>query len=215
MNCFIAVHHRLLRDGIMLLLKESGLVNQFTAEIDLKNSLSILTTQKFDIIIIELVNIDRNLCDTIGLDSIRSVKKAAKPVPIIAITNTLDYSLAEQAISLGASASISLKSTFKELKNAIESARQGGTYISSELLDTSTALTQMSDVTAIASLSKKQKEVLTHITRGESNKVISTQMSISTNTVKAHLSAIFRTLGVHNRTEALRVASRAGLLPHD
>ena len=215
MNCFIAVHHRLFRDGIILLLKESGLVDQFTDETDPSTALSILSSHKFDLIIIELVNVDNQLSDALGLDSIRSVRKIVGNTPIIAITNDLDYSLAKKAISLGASASISLKSTFDELRTAIESIRQGKTYISTELLNTSSTLPQVSDVTAIASLSKKQKEVLTHLARGESNKVISSEMNISTNTVKAHLNAIFKTLGVHNRTEALRVASRAGILPTD
>ena len=68
-----------------------------------------------------------------------------------------------------------------------------------------------SDVSLLASLSDRQREVLTYLLQGKPNKTISSKMAISENTVKAHLSAIFRTLGARNRTEAVYFAARAGV----
>ena len=56
-------------------------------------------------------------------------------------------------------------------------------------------------------------EVLLKAVQGKPNKVIAREMHLSEGTVKAHLSAAFRALGVQNRTEAVFVAARMGLAP--
>ena len=61
------------------------------------------------------------------------------------------------------------------------------------------------------SLSERQREVLRYLLQGKPNKTISSKLDISENTVKAHLSAIFRALGARNRTEAVYFAARAGV----
>lgn len=54
-------------------------------------------------------------------------------------------------------------------------------------------------------LTERQRTVLVLLVEGMTNKEISRELSISTRTVKMHLSAIYRTLGVNNRTQALSV----------
>lgn len=61
-------------------------------------------------------------------------------------------------------------------------------------------------------LSGRELEVLRHLAEGLSNKEIARAMSISENTVKFHINAIFGKLGVQSRTEAVVRATRAGLL---
>jgi LuxR family maltose regulon positive regulatory protein len=51
--------------------------------------------------------------------------------------------------------------------------------------------------------------------RGQSNKAIGNALDISDNTVRAHVSAILRALGVNNRTEAVALALQMGLVSHD
>jgi DNA-binding NarL/FixJ family response regulator len=62
-----------------------------------------------------------------------------------------------------------------------------------------------------SSLSDRQREVLTYFIQGKPNKTISEKLNISQNTVKAHLSGIFKALGASNRTEAVYFAARAGV----
>lgn len=54
----------------------------------------------------------------------------------------------------------------------------------------------------VASLTERQREVLTHMSTGKSNKEIARALRISESTVKVHLAAAFRLLGVHNRVGA-------------
>ena len=62
-------------------------------------------------------------------------------------------------------------------------------------------------------LSERQTDVLLKAIQGKPNKVIAREMDIAEGTVKTHLSAAFRALGVHNRTEAVFAAARLGLTP--
>ena len=63
----------------------------------------------------------------------------------------------------------------------------------------------------IPGLSDRQFEVLLKAVRGYSNKAIARALQLSESTVKAHLSASFRVLGVSNRTEAVYAAAQLGI----
>jgi DNA-binding NarL/FixJ family response regulator len=64
--------------------------------------------------------------------------------------------------------------------------------------------------TALSLLTKQQIEILSRVITGKPNKIIGREMGISDATVKSYLTAIFRILGVRNRTEAVYVAARLG-----
>ena len=61
-------------------------------------------------------------------------------------------------------------------------------------------------------LTARELEVLAHLADGLSNKAIAVRLGISDETVKFHLSAIFGKLGASNRTDAVRLALRRGLV---
>ena len=63
-------------------------------------------------------------------------------------------------------------------------------------------------------LTKREREVLVHLTTGASRKLIANALFVSENTVKTHQRALFKKLGVATRTEAIAVAARMGLIAH-
>ena len=63
-------------------------------------------------------------------------------------------------------------------------------------------------------LSERQTAVLLRAIKGQPNKVIAIDLGIAEGTVKTHLSAAFKALGVHNRTEAVFAAAKLGLKPN-
>ena len=67
-----------------------------------------------------------------------------------------------------------------------------------------------SDSVKIQKLTERQKEVLRLLSKGLSNKVIAKHLDLSEGTIKLHVSAIMRTLGVRNRTEAVMFADQFG-----
>ena len=68
--------------------------------------------------------------------------------------------------------------------------------------------------TAEAEVSRLQARIAKAVEQGKPNKVIARELDIAEGTVKAHLSLAYRTLGVHNRTEAVFAAAKLGLHPH-
>jgi two-component system response regulator DesR len=61
-------------------------------------------------------------------------------------------------------------------------------------------------------LSEREREVVSHISRGQTNAEIARALFLSPHTVKEHTSAIYRKLGVRNRAEAVKAAQRLGLI---
>jgi DNA-binding NarL/FixJ family response regulator len=74
-------------------------------------------------------------------------------------------------------------------------------------------IARMSDAPAHADeISARELEVLRLLARGDSNKEIAAQLTISENTIKTHLSRIFDKLGARSRTEAVTIAIQRGLV---
>jgi DNA-binding NarL/FixJ family response regulator len=63
----------------------------------------------------------------------------------------------------------------------------------------------------LSPLTPRQQQVLQALSRGLPNKLIARELSLSENTVKEHIAAVFAALGVRNRTEAVIKASRLHL----
>jgi DNA-binding NarL/FixJ family response regulator len=61
-------------------------------------------------------------------------------------------------------------------------------------------------------LTRRELEVLEVLAEGLSNRAIATRLQISEHTVKFHVSSIFAKLGAENRTDAVRLGVRRGLI---
>lgn len=68
------------------------------------------------------------------------------------------------------------------------------------------------ELSPVETLTERESEVLQYLARGMANKQIAMQLGISEHTVKFHVSSIFAKLGVTNRTEAVRLGVRYGLI---
>ena len=106
----------------------------------------------------------------------------------------------------------------EELVHAVRVASTGGTYISLRITARLLTATGPRDVTVpvgVADLTSREIEVLTLLAGGESNQGIARHLHLREGTVKVHMKAILRKLGVDNRVKAALVAHRAGLGDRD
>ena len=93
-------------------------------------------------------------------------------------------------------------------RHALQLVRDGGVYVPSEALAEAAApagagLQDGGEVDGAAALTPRQRTVLALLERGMSNKAIARELGIGEITVKAHVSAILRKLGVENRLQAI------------
>ncbi|NQV61773.1 MAG: response regulator transcription factor [Alphaproteobacteria bacterium] len=111
------------------------------------------------------------------------------------------------AIQLGASGYIPKSASSDVMINALRLILAGGVYLPATLLDVppTTQRPQRGDQSEV--LTPRQKEVLALLAEGKSNKAIATELGLSPGTVKVHMTRIFKSLGVSNRTEAVIASS--------
>jgi DNA-binding NarL/FixJ family response regulator len=127
---------------------------------------------------------------------------AAKPGKVVALGSSIDRAACERAMTAGAWGHIPMTSPAEVVSAALSLIIAGGTYFPA----VQPGVLASAGQTAVKGLSQRQLQVLREIEEGRSNKEIAEALGISVATVKLHVQAILRTLGVRNRTAAARRA---------
>ena len=160
----------------------------------------------------DLVMLDINLPGISGLDGLQQIRHLAPATPLVVMSASEDRNKVLRAIELGAKGFIPKSSTPDIIINALNLVLSGGVYLPMAVLDTVNSVQARSGNSEGQNLTPRQIEVLQLLAEGHSNKAIARQLSMAENTVRVHVSAILRYLGVNNRTEAGLAATRMGLL---
>ena len=115
------------------------------------------------------------------------------------------------AVEAGAAGYLLKGAPRAELFAAVRTVAGGGSLLAP--VASSAVLRRVRGETSGApSLSPREREVLEALARGLGNKQIAAQLAVSERTVKFHVSSLFEKLGAGNRTEAVTIAARAGLV---
>jgi len=157
----------------------------------------------------DLILLDLNLAGVNGFTLIKEFRDLNIWTPILIVSATESPSIATVAIQKGASGFVSKASESSVLLSAIKAVIEGGCYPPQQ--EVSQMVVSVGDE-GVATITARQHEILYLLSQGMLNKQIANELSISANTVKAHLHQIFRELNVHNRTAAVQNAHKCGLL---
>ncbi|MGY3436494.1 MULTISPECIES: response regulator [unclassified Marinovum] len=167
----------------------------------------------------DIVLLDLNLPDVNGLDGLLRLRTAlGNKCPVIVVSSMADNRMISKALAAGASGFVPKHSQKSEFHKALTKIRDGETYTPDGFVPTSPDAASAKDdaVGRLASLTNQQSRILQLICEGKLNKQIAFDLSIAETTVKAHVTAIMRKLGVQSRTQAVLVAQEArfsGILP--
>lgn len=225
MNILLIESQNLYRHGLMCLL--DGFADDLAVDgvSCIEESLLIIDEIEYDLIVFS----SRCLISDC-LDGISRLVEKAPLVPIFLLPVADDLQHLQLTLKLGVKGIILHNSTQEELLAAFRLVCAGGIYIPRELilgadiLDMKNARKSANncagdgkkvDLSKLELLSDRQTEVLQNLIQGSANKVISAKMNISENTVKTHLSTIFKLLEVRNRTEAVYFANQAYSQGHE
>lgn len=160
---------------------------------------------------IDLILLDYYLAGISELTALKRLREKFINSRIAVVSAVDDPAVIRKIIDAGAAGFIPKTSTFAVLSAALKLVLSGGTYLPPQALDeTNHALVPIPVPRneGLDCLSKRQREVLLQVVQGKPNKVIARSLDISEHTVKAHVSASFRLLGVRNRTEAVYAAAK-------
>lgn len=158
----------------------------------------------------DVVVLDLNLPDVRGLDGLVRLRNAVG-VPVVVVSSMAEDRLISSALRAGAAGYIPKHSQREVFRTAFETLRRGQRYYPEGYLgtDEDEGLSRDETLAKIATLTGQQARILDLITNGMLNKQIAFELSIAETTVKAHVTAIMRKLGVHSRTQAALLASEA------
>jgi NarL family two-component system response regulator LiaR len=148
-----------------------------------------------------------------GIGATRAIRSALPEVEVIALTSVLEDASVTDAIRAGAIGYLLKDTNVEELHRAVRGAAEGRVQLAPEA-----AARLMREVRAPESpeaLTARETEVLELLARGYANKQIASRLYVSEKTVKAHVSAILRKLGVQSRTQAALHAVETGLVSTD
>lgn len=159
------------------------------------------------------VLLDLNMPGLSGFSALTRMRALAPDLPILVFSSSELQTDVRRAFAAGASGFCTKSCGNDTLMAALRLVMSGQQYVPPLML-LSSAPDRVSPAGAeLAALTNRQAEVLNLIARGLPNKLIARQLDMQEKTVKGHVSAIFRVLGVVNRVQAIESARQAGLLP--
>ena len=141
-----------------------------------------------------------------GIDAITAICAEAPKARIIVLTTYEGDAQAVRALKAGASAYLLKSSLRKELLDAIRLVHSGRRYVPAEIAQ------DIAIHAAQEPLTERETTILKMVAEGKANKVIAWELTLSEDTVKAHLRSIFSKLDVSDRTQAVTLALRRGII---
>ncbi|WP_375751733.1 response regulator [Vibrio sp. HN007] len=149
----------------------------------------------------DLLLLDLKMPGANGMSGLIHLRAEYPDLPIVVISASEEPSVVSQVKSHGAFGFIPKSSDMRALISALNQVLNGDPFFPEELLKNSQACNDLAE--KIASLTPQQYKVLGMLSDGLLNKQIAYELNVSEATIKAHMTAIFRKLGVQNRTQAV------------
>jgi DNA-binding NarL/FixJ family response regulator len=144
-----------------------------------------------------------------GIEATRQIKSAQPHVAVVVLTSFSDRERILRALDAGAAGYLLKDADPDELGRAVRAAARGDVPLDPKA--GRALLAARTSASPGAELSEREQEVLAMVAEGLPNKLIARRLAISEKTVKAHLTSVFREIGVTDRTQAALWAQRNGL----
>jgi len=212
-NILVVDDHQLFREGLRFILeglgqnvtvveaKSFGQVRRFTGK-----------QRKFDLVIADLL-----LPGEDGFEGLKELRKFLPDAPVVVVSMLEDRNDVIRALDCGASGFIPKSSSSEVMLSALRLVFAGGVYLPPALLvdSESTASPETGGSEGARPrparirpglLTPRQLDVLGELGTGKSNREIARELGLAEGTVKVHITAILKALGVKNRTQAVLAA---------
>jgi len=215
MKILIVDDHALVRRGLSYVVREC-VADADVVEAD--GAAQALDAMKADSI--DLALVDVRMPDLDGLELLRAIKAQWADTPVVMLSTYENAPYVKRALADGASGYLLKDATPDDLGQAIRVALSGsGNVLSPRVIQNlfddveSTSGSSGNGRRPEFSLTQRENDILALLAEGKSNREIAQSLFLSEKTVKAHLAAIFRKLGVTNRTQAAMAAVHMGVGP--
>jgi two-component system NarL family response regulator len=196
--------HSLLRTGVANIINQELDLEVVAEAADGRDGVEAFRRFRPDVTLMDL-----RMPEMEGVEAVRRIREIDPQARVIVLTTyDADEDIA-RALQAGAKAYILKDIAADALIACIHDVLAGKTYLAP------TAAAKLAERVTQIQLTPRELAALRLLANGESNKEIATSLGISERTVKTHLAHLFEKLGVTSRTEAVRVATRRGLVRFD
>jgi len=193
--------HPVIREGISAVLSTVPDMQLVSEARNGREAIELFGTHRPDVTLMDL-----QMPEMGGIEAIISIRKMFPDARIIVLTTYTGDANAARAFKAGASGYL-LKNLFrKELLETIRTVHAGRKRIPPEIA------MDIAEHRADDDLSGREIEVLQQVAAGNANKIIADILAISEETVKAHVSSILSKLGANDRTHAVTIALKRGII---
>ncbi|MBK9022096.1 MAG: response regulator transcription factor [Sulfuritalea sp.] len=207
LNLLVVEDHALVREGLLATLKNLGEDTRTFGVPDANEAIGVLEKQDIDMMILDLM-----LPGTRGQTFLPVVRRRFPTVPVVVLSALDDADTVSRVMKAGASGFVSKAGSSTELLEALRAVLAGEVYLPAKLQElASRSGSAHGDGKSMAQrfgLTAAQSRVMDLLAEGRSNRQIGELLGLSEGTVKIHVSAIMKALGVSNRSEAALLASR-------
>ena len=193
--------HPLLREGIAAVLEQQPDMQLVAEATDGREAIEFFRALRPDVTLMDL-----QMPNLHGIDTIAEIRKEFPSARIVVLTTYHGDVQALRAFKAGASGYLLKNLMRKELIETIQHVHAGGKRIPPEIA------TEIAEHALADALSPREVEVLRLVAKGNANKRAAAVLGISEDTVKAHMKSIMAKLGANDRTHAVTISLKRGII---
>lgn len=201
--------HTLVREGLVTMLDSHDNINVVVSSGDGAEAYEQILEALPDVVLLDL-----RLPGMDGLEVLKRLKTKVPAIRVLVLTVHDEQNYVSEAVVAGADGYLLKTVSHAELSDAVERIHRGEAVLHAAVArQVLTELSQGSGGhTADGGLSVREREILVQLAQGLSNKQIASTLSVGVETVKTHISSILHKLEAVDRTQAVAVALRRGLI---
>jgi DNA-binding NarL/FixJ family response regulator len=197
----LADDHPLLRDGVSGLVADQPDMKLVAEASNGREAIDQFRKYRPDITLLDL-----QMPEISGIDAILAIRSDYPDARIIVLTTYTGDAQVLRALKAGAQAYLLKSALRRELLETIRAVHAGHRRIPPDVA------TQLAEHAADEQLTSREIEVLRLIAAGNANKLVASQLSITEETVKGHVKNILSKLGANDRTHAVTIAIKRGII---
>ena len=198
--------HKMLREGLRRALEAEGFAVVGEAS-EGHEALRMALEKKPDVILMDV-----SMPDVDGIEATRAIMQADARQRIVMLTMHMDRDVIDRAIKAGAVGYLTKDCSIAEVAEAVRMAANGDLALSPKLAELMLSEARKTEVGEDRLITRREEEVLQLIADGLSTPEVAAKLYISQKTVKNHLASIYEKLNARDRTQAVLVAVRMGIV---
>lgn len=193
--------HPLMREGIGAVIRNESDMDLVAEAVNGHDAVEAYRQHRPDVMLMDV-----RLPDMSGIDALVAIRREFKAAKIVMLTTFEGDADIRRALEAGARAYLLKSLPRTELLDAIRRVHRGDHYVPKEVA------ANLAQHLGLATLSHREVEVLGKVAQGNRNSDIAAHLFISEETVKGHMKHIMEKLGASDRTEAVAIGARRGII---